>query len=328
MRSGVLAVLTVMSLSVGAGAAVAQSCVGVEARVNTRTNALSTAITTQITARTAAVVAQETLQRQQLLSALRVMTRQESLSGQQEVNADHAAQMALANVIVEDSVARQTHEAVTDYGSTGHAACELVEAGTTVASMMENYAGVRAAMAEAVREGRTATTEAEFREMMAQWSNLVREADDATVQALLSGDEDAARAFIAVVAGPPRYPAEAGSGSVLARMDRVFALRDEARNSAAVYALSDLSASQGVRGALDEMAAIWVGPDGGEEWAARMAASPTRAVLLDTARIEAHNIAVAALELRQGVMNEFALSTFALAYIDGQRNVQVAEAAQ
>ena len=180
------------------------------------------------------------MQRQQLLSALRVLTRQGSLSSQQEVNADHASQMGLANVIVEDSVAHQIHDAVTDYGSTGHAACELVAAGQVVADRMDAYEDVRERLGEEIREGRTAADEPEFRERMAEWSNLVRDADDATVQALLSGDEDAARSFIAVVAGPPRYPVEAGSGSVLSRMDRVTALREEARNAAAVYALADL----------------------------------------------------------------------------------------
>lgn len=309
-----------------AGPVAAQACLGVEARVNLQTSALVSALSTQITARTSALVAQETMERAQLLSALRVMTRQESLSGQQEANADNAAQMALANVLVENSVAWQTQQAVADYGNTGHAACELVEAGNTVATMMGNYAETRAMMGEAVREGRTAATEEEFRVRMAEWSNLVSDADEATVQALLSGDVDQAQAFIAVVAGPPRFPAEAGSGSVLSRMDRVLALRDEARNSAAVYALSDLSASQRLRGALDEMSSVWVGDDGGTEWAARMATSPTRAVLLDTARIEAHNVAVSALELRQGVMSEFALATFALAYIDAERDQQQAEA--
>ena len=111
----------------------------------------------------------------------------------------------------------------------------------------------------------------------------------------------------------------------MAQLDRVYSLRDEARNSAAVYALADLAASEGLRRALDEMSAVWVGEDGGEEWAARMAASPTRAVLLDTARIEAHNIAVTALELRQGVMSEFALATFALSHIDDQRDQLVME---
>lgn len=302
------------------GAAFAQSCVGVEARVNVRTNTLSTTILSQITARTTAVVAQETLQRQSLLSAVRVMTRQESLSTEQQVTANDVAQMAFSNVVVEDSVARQTHRAVTDYGSTGHAACELVEYGNSVGTMLTNYSSAREEMAEAVRQGRTVATEGEFRVAMANWSDLVRDSNDATVQAMLSGDEDAAQSFIAIVAGPPRFPAEAGSGSVLSRMDRVFSLRDEARNSAAVYALADLSASQGLRTALMDMAHVWVGEDGGEEWSARMAASPTRAVLLDTARIEAHNIAMAALELRQGVMNEFSLSVFALSYIDAQRD--------
>lgn len=300
----------------------AQSCTGVEARVNAKTSALATAITSQITARTSAVVAQETLQRTELLSAMRLMVRQESLSTEQEVKADNASQMALANVIVEDSVARQIHEAVTDYGSIGHGACELIEAGETIADMMDNYATARAEMAEQIRQNRSPETEPEYREMMAAWSAIVADSDDATVDGLLSGDEEAAKTFMAVVAGPPRYPEEAQSGSVIANMDRVLALRDEARNSAAVTALAELAASEGLREALEAQSDIWVGEDGGLEWAAKMAASPTRAALLDTARIEAHNIAVAALELRQGVMNEFALASFALSYIDDQRDRQ------
>lgn len=316
-----VAALAIALLPVLPAQGIAQSCVGVEARVNLRTSTLSTAITSLIATRTAAVVAQETLQRQQLLSALRVLTRQESLSAEQEVNADHAAQMALANVIVEQSVARQTHEAANAYGHTGHAACELVVAGNGVAAMMTSYAATRSAMAEAVRVNRTAANEAEFRERMAEWNTLVQGAGNATVDSLLSGNPAAAQAFIAVVAGPPRYPIEAGTGSVLSRLGRVETLRDDARNSAAVYALAELAASQGLRTAMEGMADVWLA-DGGEAWAARMAAAPTRAVLLDTARIEAHNIAVTALELRQQTIQEFALATFALTHIDALRDRQ------
>lgn len=306
-----------------AGAVLAQSCSGVEKRVNTETSSLTTTLTAEIESLTEQIVAQETAQRNELLSALRVGVRQEALSAEQEASADNAAQLGMANVIVEDSVAAQVHDVVTDYGTTGHAACELVEAGNTIAEMVENYAKVRADLALAISESRNAKTEEEFRDQMAEWSTLVGDADDATVASLLSGDKDAANAFIAVVAGPPRWPEEAGGGtSVLARMDRVEALREEARNASAVFALSDLAAAQGLREALDEQADLWLGEDGGEAWAARMASSSTRSVLLDTARIEAHIIASTALELRQSVMNEFALAVFALAHIDQQRKLQ------
>lgn len=320
MKSGIY--IAAAFCFVGSASSVwAQSCAGVEARVNVRTSELSSTLMAQITARTSAVVAQETLQRNQLMSAVRVMTRQSALSAEQEVNASNAAQMALSNVIVEDSVARQVHDAVTAYGNTGHGACELVEAGASVATMMDNYSTVRETMAVTISERRNARNDEEFRQQMAEWSNLVSEADDATVQSLLSGDPEAAQSFIAVVAGPPRYPAEGETGSVLSQMDRVQSLRNEARSSAAVYALADIAAGQGLREAMTEMSAIWTG-DGGEQWAARMAASPERAVLLDTARIEAHNIATSAMELRQGVTQEFALSAFALTYIDNLRDMQ------
>ena len=70
---------------------------------------------------------------------------------------------------------------------------------------------------------------------------------------------------------------------------------------------------------------VHAGNPEGMNLSARMAASSERAVLLDTARIEAHNIAMSALELKQGVTQELALSVFALTYIDNLRKAQAAE---
>tara|TARA_R110000737_G_scaffold127218_4_gene159778 strand:+ start:8664 stop:9644 length:981 start_codon:yes stop_codon:yes gene_type:complete len=295
------------------------TCVGVETRVNVRTSALSTAVSTVIAARTEALVLQEVMQRQRLLSAIRVMTKQQSVAGEQEATAQTAAQKALSNVVVEQSVNRQMRDAVEEYGTTGHAACALVESGYEVKSKREAYSAARNEIAERVRENRTASSEQEFREKMATWNATVQDADDVTVQDVLNGDEDKAEAFIALVAGPPRPPIEAGANTVAARLDRIPAMMSEARNSAAVLVLAEIAESQEVRASLQQMSDQWT-EDGGQTWATKMATSPTRGVLLDTARIEAQNIAMEALSVRQALMEEFALATFALGYVDQIRS--------
>ena len=314
MRRGVALIALAAGLA-APGVALAQTCAGVESRVNSATSQLQGAVTSHITTRTSAMVAQEIYQRQRLLSAMHVLVRQDAVSSEQVTNADRAANEALANVIIEQSVNDQMRQAVADYGSTGHNACQLVEQGRNVAAMYAAYGSARAQMAESIREQRTATNDAEFRERLAEWSELVANADDATIASVLNGDTDAAREFIAIVAGPPRPPVQAGTGSVRSQQDRVLAMRDDARNSAGVYVLADIAANQQLRTAMEDMSESWVA-DGGEEWASRMATENQRTVLLDTARIEAQNIAMSALELRQQVMEEFALASFALSYVD------------
>lgn len=310
-----------------AQSALAITCAGVEARVNARTSSVSAAVTSLIATRQAALITQEIAERQRLLSAVRVLTQQMSVSGQQEVVADRAANLALSSTIVEQSVNTQTREAVQAYGNTGHNACGIVEQGYTVAAMVESYDDARREMAERVRAARSPETVEEFRQMMGDWSEMVQSANDATIAAVLDGDEDQAEAFIAIVAGPPRPPLQEGTGSVLSRQDRVIAMQEEARSSAAVLVLADIAASHRVEGALEAMTSEWIGDDGGEAWAASMAASPTRAVLLDTARIRSQLIASMALELKRSVMEEFALATFSLTYSDRMRE-RLAEGAR
>lgn len=314
-RSVVTAALVLGTTS----SAYAVTCAGVEARVNARTSTVAAAVTSLIATRQAALITQEIAERQRMLSAVRVLTQQMAVSGQQEVVADRAANLALASTIVEQSVNTQTREVVQNYSNTGHNACGIVEQGYTVASMVESYDTTRRDMAERVRVARSPATEAEFRQMMGDWSQLVQTADDATIAAVLNGDEAQAEAFIAIVAGPPRPPLQQGTGSVFSQQERVIAMQEEARSSAATLVLADIAASRRVELALDAMTAEWIGDDGGAAWAASMASSPTRAVLLDTARIRSQLIASMALELKRSVMEEFALATFSLTYSDRMR---------
>src|SRR5690606_3267157 len=103
MRRGVALIALAAGLA-APGVALAQTCAGVESRVNSATSQLQGAVTSHITTRTSAMVAQEIYQRQRLLSAMHVLVRQDAVSSEQVTNADRAANEALANVIIEQSV--------------------------------------------------------------------------------------------------------------------------------------------------------------------------------------------------------------------------------
>jgi hypothetical protein len=80
--------------------------------------------------------------------------------------------------------------------------------------------------------------------------------------------------------------------------------------------IADIATDQAVSQKMKNITDTWIGDDGGEQWAATLAAAPGRAAMLDLARIEAANITVSALELRKAFREEFALATFALSYTD------------
>ena len=295
-------------------AAQAITCAGVEWRVNNRTQSVESAIASLISARTSSLVAQEVLERQRLLSAMSVMTKQLAQSSQQEIVANQSASKALAQSIVEQSTSDQIRAAVREYGNTGHNACGLVQRGYTVSAAVQDSGGNRSAITDAIAERHAIRSRADYEARVPEWFALT-ERSDLTAETLFNGDDEAARDYISLVMGPPRAPlAEGGTaGSV----DRATALRDIARQSVTAYVMAEVAATQRVETALRDMSREWVGDDGGAAWAARQAASGPRAELLDTARIEAANIALTANSVKRDLLEELALASFALSYADG-----------
>lgn len=318
-RTGRIVLAAGLAVSVfvgGAGAVLALTCAGVEARVNLRTASLQTAVLAAITARTTALVAQEQLERQRLLSSLHVMTKQISTSGEQQMIADQAASEALAQSIVEQSVADQMRVAVAEYGNTGFNACGIVQQGYIVADMADSYRTSRARVGDVVEARYGIRSPAEFETAVAEWARLAQEGDDLTADALWDDNDDRARDYISLVLGPPRGVISAGSGDVARGIDRVQALQTLARQSIAATVMADVAASNRLDAALRDMAGQWTGRENAAAWAARQAASGEKASLLDTVRIEAANVAMAANALKRDYMEEFALAGFALTYVD------------
>ena len=93
-RVSAVAFVTVLA---GTTSAFAQSCAGVEARVNARTGQLQAAVEGVIDTTESALIAQELLQRNQLLSAFKVITAQSATASDQVTTAHKQAASATAD---------------------------------------------------------------------------------------------------------------------------------------------------------------------------------------------------------------------------------------
>lgn len=299
-----------------AGDAMALSCAGVEARVNIRTSRLKGNIIAHIQSRTTQLVTQEVAERAQLLSALGVLTSQTSQSSQQEILAEQGASKAFADTIVKQSVVDQMRDAVANFGNTGFNACGLVQQGTTIAAKAEEAKTARAQVGDVVRARYDIRDRGAFEREMGDWSRLALNGDDLTAETLWSGDDAKAKDYIKLSLGPPRAVLPDGSPETARQIDRVAALQSLARSSVAATVMADVAASKRLDDALRDMAAQWTAGASAEKWAAHQAAGNQRASLLDTARIEAANVAMSANAVKRDYMEEFALAGFALTYVD------------
>lgn len=304
----------VMALGLWSAPAQAVTCAGVEGRVNNRTSSLESTVTSLISARQATLVAQEILERQRLLSAVHVLTKQIAMSSQQEIVANQGVSKALAQTMVEQSISDQTRAAVRDYGTTGFNACGLVEQGYKVETAVNKANNAREAITAEIAERHAIRTRDEYAQASSDWFALAQSGADVSSDALFGGNATAARKYISIVMGPPRAPKAVGGAA--GNIDRATALRDIARQSVTAYVLAEVAATQQVEDALRAMSKEWVGADGGSAWFAKQAVAPARGVLLDSVRIEAANVAMKANSLKRNMLEEFALATFSLTYAD------------
>src|ERR1044071_1674236 len=103
----------------GGSPTLAQTCFGVETRVNAATGVLTGAVTGEITTAEATLIAAELLQRARLLSAIKVMTAQQSASTDQTVTMGVKTAEANASALTAQRVRQAVAEAKHRYGSVG-----------------------------------------------------------------------------------------------------------------------------------------------------------------------------------------------------------------
>lgn len=304
--------LTAAAAACAASPALAVTC-AVEAHVIERTLQLDGAVTAQILKSKGLLITEELRQRQLLLAALKVLTKQESGSGQQTATVVKKSAEAAASANVAQRQAYAIADAKERYGVTGYDSCGLQ---TKSASF---YAANKAMenRAASYRNG-TFFKPGEYGTPQ-QWASLAQNGSNFDAEAIFSGNSSAAADYINFVAGPP-VAKQAGNG-MAADLQTFEKNRNDVRRSVVVSVLSSIAAENapgGPREKLSELTKHWTGDDGGVKWAQASADKPLRATLLDAVRIEAANIALMAFQVKDNARTELALASYALSRVNNR----------
>lgn len=297
----------------------AMTCPGVEQRIVNSDNSLGSRITEHIAIAFRTFNAMLTTQFQQLVSAQKTLTAQQSTSG------DQIATMALKSAEASASAgeamqeARQIGEANDEFQSVGYNACGMEDA------MQQFYATYETAFTEDPTKsiaGQIANAPGVIASPKG-WFGSVMSGSNTSASALFNGDMTGATQYINTVMGPPRQFStqnrDANAGIFQAEKTS-----NDARRSAAFYVLSSIAkehATEGPQAAMENVVNQYVG-DGGERWSAAMAGSHRRGILLDAARLEAANVAQEAYAVRKTQRTELAIAAYVLTRASNLMNDQ------
>lgn len=312
MKALALAAAAAAGLTWGSGAALAQQCPGVELRVMQATSQLGQDVAAHMTVGTADLIARYNLKVEALLSAMRVAVAQSSTSASQVNAAVVQSSEAAASAYVAGRLRTLTAEAADEYGSVGYDACNV---GTRMAAYYAARQSTAASLA-APPSGPAAAPG-----LLADpgpWYSQIAAGGPYGAGALLGGDPVAATRYISQVMGPPdtwqrQDNAAAAAGAYLGGK-----LVRDARRGVAQHVLQSIAAANaptGPRRALQAVVDTYTG-DGGERWAASMAGSHERGILLDAVRLEAAALTAEVEDVRGQTLTELAAASHALARAD------------
>lgn len=311
-KAGVLpGALVAFAVGLWAVPAVGQSCAGVEYRVNQQTLAVDAAVGTQITSSQAAMISLDELNRARLLSAMKVMTKQQSASTDQAMVTEQKAAEATASTLISQDQALAIEDAKKRYGNTGYGACSV---GTKAKSFYD--AVVAAPTTRSTIVGRVAWKPGEYGDPKS-WYTGVAKNGPFSAQTLFDGDTAKAGDYISFVVGPP----DAKEVGTTARTEglRLEKANHDALKSMSAQVMASVAADFAKGGPIEkmkEMSAHWLGGDGGEAWSASMAGAPERGVLQDAVRIEAANLVALAYQIKSNAREEGALAAYLLARVN------------
>ena len=302
---------SVAALLIGTGVSQAASCTGVELRVNRATTALEANILALIQSHKTTMITTELAQRQQILSALAVATKQAATTGNQDATVRLKAEEAHASAVVAGHNRMAVLDAQERYGDAGFNACEIVERSRTVAEAWANEDAEMDAIKDEIinkpytREDGSATK---------GWFDLIGDGQGTSASVIFSDsstDAEVAK-YIDWLMGPP----QTSQGSAAGAVSDVARLQGDALRSVTQYLLMKAAVSRkegSVDQAISDLSATWTGTGGGADWAAKLATSPLRAVLLDMSRAEAANLVAEIRALEQQLDLELGLAALSLA---------------
>jgi hypothetical protein len=301
--------------------ALAQTCFGVETRVNAATGVLTGTVTGEITTTEATLIAAELLQRARLLSAIKVMTAQQSASTDQTVTMGVKTAEANASALTAQRVRQAVAEAKHRYGSIGYDPCGAVTKSASLSSAVTAAATQAKTTRESVRARPGAYGDP------TPWFQAARDGSVADGGALYSGDQEAAKKYIDFVVGPPDVDIVSIRGTAEGDAAKLAKTGRDAYRSLTAAVLSDVAADYATDGPMAkarELSRHWIGDDGGKAWSAGIAKDHERGILQDAIRIEAANLSFEAMEAKRGMRTELSAAAVLLARINQQiRSVPV-----
>lgn len=297
------------------GSAEAQTCFGVEGRVNAQTSALTTSVSTTIGTTQASIIAQEIAERARLVSAIRVLTGQSAAGSDQFSNGLRASSEALASTVVAQDQRQAVALASHRYGSIGYDPCgsntkaqSLYRALTSAPAQRRQIAGEVKA-----QPGRYADP--------GKWSAELKSGAAPDGAALYSGDAQAATKFIDAVVGPPDGRPVGATTTAEADLAKLAKTGRDSNRSLTANVLADIAADHATDGPIAKIRALathWQGEDGGAAWSAGVAGQHDRGLLQDAVRMEAANLALIATQLRRGVRLEATAAALLLSAVNAR----------
>ncbi len=293
----------------------AQTCFGVEARVNVATSTLTTAITGAITTTETGLITQELAERARLLSAVKVLTAQSAAGSDQVSNGFRASSEALATTVVTQEQRQAVALAAHRYGSVGYDPCGSNTKAQALYTAMTGSTAARQQIVTPVRAqpGRYADPK--------DWVNDVRSGDAPDGAALYGGDAQAATKFINTVVGPPDERPRNTAATATGDRDRLEKTGRDTYRSMTAVVLADIAADYRADGPIAQARALsghWQGNDGGAAWAAGVAGQHDRGIIQDAVRMEAANLALLAHQIKRGMRTEATAAALLLAMVNAR----------
>ncbi len=306
---------TAIGTLAGAGAAQAQTCAGVEHRVNMQTSSLATAVTGTITTTEAGLIAQEVAERARLISAVRVLTAQSSAGSDQVSNGFKASSQALATTVAAQDQRQAIAAATHRYGSVGYDPCGSNTKAQSLFQAITAAPTVRGQITQSVKAqpGRYGDP--------GQWSAAVKSGTAPDGASLYSGDIAAATRYIDTVVGPPDQQPLASLPTGEADLQKLEKTGRDTYRSLTATVLADIAADYAPDGPIARARTLsthWQGTDGGASWATGISGQHSRGVLQDAVRMEAANLALLATQLKRGARTEATAAALLLAMVNAR----------
>ncbi|MGN7126784.1 hypothetical protein [Methylorubrum thiocyanatum] len=304
-----------LALIAALGSAEAQTCAGVEHRVNVQTNVLTGDVSGTIASTQAAIIAQELAERARLVSAIRVLTGQAAAGSDQVSNGLRASSEALATTLVAQDQRQAVALASHRYGSIGYDPCGSNTKAQNLYRALSSASEQRRQIAAEVKAqpGRYADP--------ANWSAEVKTGAAPDGASLYSGDTQAATKFIDTVVGPPDGRPVGATTTAEADLAKLEKTGRDSYRSLTANVLADIAADHAPDGPIARTRALathWQGNDGGAAWSAGVARQHDRGLLQDAVRMEAANLALLATQLRRGVRLEATAAALLLSAVNAR----------